>query len=1202
MIIAIVIGISKYEDSNWENLPGARADALLFTQFLCNSGIEKENIHIFLDTNNLQETLSSCFKKLKEIQEPFKIIFYYCGHGYRSPLPDPKSYLLCNQWALSLDLLLSDICSLNADEFYLFMDACHLRINSFVNPAIKTSSKTFFCLLSSGIDKSYEDKQKPSGYFTSALIKALYEIKEQDNTPTALLEKICYELKIQDLPLPEMYNIGTSRLNLFPERKDLDKFSLLDLPIEIFNHIHQADFRRSLSALIACGKYFEKEKFCAAYDLSDEMITSLETMGLILPTDSGWIPHECLCALAESENIPLHPKMAIHYWASQMQSSDYALQAAESLIQTIKCFGLQKEMDSFLLKAFKVLKSYRDEKRPLLLESMEIYLASGTFSKSACYLADILQEMGEIEKARTLRALSYQKRIQWEVTIAAAILLFLAAIFYFSQKDEKNFVSIPSKYSNFVGRDEILHTLNKALVKPHQGLSTVVLHGEGGIGKSETAITFANNHQNDFSLIYWIDLGSKESYQKNYCSLAEYLNIPTVPALSFEKMKQKIDSALENHLFKKPWLLIYDNADSSIELPKKGNGRILITTRNKDLWTSDLAIPVPLFSQPMAKELYYKVIGKNESIQSWDKVSKNLGFFPVALDQVLHYIKESPHLSLENYNTFLEENKIAVLQHQSSLTRYPQNWIAMCHKNLEDLHANYPHAYEWLQICSLLYPDKIPMRWVDIWAKQQGYPKETVQLKADQILRTLTNLGYISCDKKNETFSLHRLKQQLVQESKDSLSFTQKTLEFLIEQVKNIEYYDQLEEIDLSNDDLSHWEINASWILENSKDQILESEKGIKLLNVLGNCKSLKGEWRQSITLYQKSLILQEKIYSNKYNPNAIFTLTDLGYCYFCLGNYDRAEELYMQATTLAQAIYQNAPSPCLAHCYTSLTMLYQWKCENARAFEYCKKSLEILKAYYGSKENRQICESLKWLGAIYLNSGNNKEALQYTLDALAMNKSITHSKPNLQLCYILGNLGCIYRELGNVDKALEIHLEVLKINKLGKLKILAPLLVLEQIAREYNLQKNYKKARFYLDFATKQFDECFSDHVCLNALFILNDYGTYYLGTKNPKKAIEYFNESLQKSELIIKNKNHNIYYLCYRGLGKSYLALGDFEKGTQLLEEALNISETIWTNKAQTLIPILEDLGNAYQKQAPEKSKKYFSWIQEIKAQKAI
>lgn len=81
-------------------------------------------------------------------------------------------------------------------------------------------------------------------------------------------------------------------------------------------------------------------------------------------------------------------------------------------------------------------------------------------------------------------------------------------------------VDLPQKHPDFMGRTLELAQLKEKLFGPLVGgrVNLIVLYGEGGIGKTELAIAFANDHLNKFSLIAWLDGRSKESLIHSYAS------------------------------------------------------------------------------------------------------------------------------------------------------------------------------------------------------------------------------------------------------------------------------------------------------------------------------------------------------------------------------------------------------------------------------------------------------------------------------------------------------------------------------------------------------------------------------------------------------------------------------------------------------------------------------------------------------------
>ena len=134
-----------------------------------------------------------------------------------------------------------------------------------------------------------------------------------------------------------------------------------------------------------------------------------------------------------------------------------------------------------------------------------------------------------------------------------------------------------------------------------------VLHGLGGIGKTQLAIEFARKNQKNYSSIFWIDGSSKEKLKQSIANLANQL--PSHQLLERAKLyaqepHEELDGAVEDVLLwfsqslNERWLLIYDNVDQDFSpgtsdlqafnlreyLPEADQGSVLITSRLTNLW------------------------------------------------------------------------------------------------------------------------------------------------------------------------------------------------------------------------------------------------------------------------------------------------------------------------------------------------------------------------------------------------------------------------------------------------------------------------------------------------------------------------------------------------------------------------------------------------------------------------------------------
>jgi ATP-dependent protease HslVU (ClpYQ) ATPase subunit len=179
-----------------------------------------------------------------------------------------------------------------------------------------------------------------------------------------------------------------------------------------------------------------------------------------------------------------------------------------------------------------------------------------------------------------------------------------------------------------VGRNEDLRTL-RSLLQPSASTlrKVIVLHGLGGIGKTQLAIRFARLHQTDFSAIFWLNGKTKETLLR---SLADLLyKLPGVNRTADLKTEDEIEQAARKVLqwLATPnncrWLLIFDNIDkySATEqpaderydvtkfFPSADYGSIIITTRIPQLAEVGQSYPVETLQASEAVTLLSKTAG-----------------------------------------------------------------------------------------------------------------------------------------------------------------------------------------------------------------------------------------------------------------------------------------------------------------------------------------------------------------------------------------------------------------------------------------------------------------------------------------------------------------------------------------------------------------------------------------------------------------
>jgi hypothetical protein len=129
----------------------------------------------------------------------------------------------------------------------------------------------------------------------------------------------------------------------------------------------------------------------------------------------------------------------------------------------------------------------------------------------------------------------------------------------------------------------------------------VVVHGLGGIGKTQLAVEFARKHHHRFSAVFWLDGSSEASLKQSFVDMAQRL---LRSELTVEGAAQLSDATVEADVAVREcerwlsissnahWLLLIDNVDRDHRdrddlqaynvqsyLPHADHGSILITSR-----------------------------------------------------------------------------------------------------------------------------------------------------------------------------------------------------------------------------------------------------------------------------------------------------------------------------------------------------------------------------------------------------------------------------------------------------------------------------------------------------------------------------------------------------------------------------------------------------------------------------------------------
>jgi hypothetical protein len=165
-------------------------------------------------------------------------------------------------------------------------------------------------------------------------------------------------------------------------------------------------------------------------------------------------------------------------------------------------------------------------------------------------------------------------------------------------------LSTVSDIENFVAREDELRNIHKGL-SGDGSRHTVVLHGLGGIGKTQLAIAYTKRHKDNYSAIFWLNIKDEDSLKQSFAKVARQIlrEYPSASRLSSVDIEGGLDEVIDavKAWLSLPnntrWLMIYDNYDNlksaknadpaAVDirqfLPESYQGSVIITTRSSEV-------------------------------------------------------------------------------------------------------------------------------------------------------------------------------------------------------------------------------------------------------------------------------------------------------------------------------------------------------------------------------------------------------------------------------------------------------------------------------------------------------------------------------------------------------------------------------------------------------------------------------------------
>ncbi|KAI1317875.1 hypothetical protein F5Y16DRAFT_414554 [Xylariaceae sp. FL0255] len=584
----------------------------------------------------------------------------------------------------------------------------------------------------------------------------------------------------------------------------------------------------------------------------------------------------------------------------------------------------------------------------------------------------------------------------------------------------------------------------------------VVLHGLGGIGKTQIAVAYAKRYRNEYSAIFWLNIKDETSIQQSFTKLARQIllqhpDASYVKALDLQQDQEKVVDAVKAWLSlpgNTRWLLIYDNYDNpklsnntkdtginiSQFIPEAYQGSIIVTTRLSQV---DIGHRI----QVRKLELLHDSLKNIATTSGRDGLDTD-----ISAKRLVEELDGLP-LALATAGTYLRRVSISLIDY---LRHYKESWVR--------LHTNTPNlgSYQDRTLCStwqLSYvqiqaQDRLAaylLQWwayfnnEDIWfellqAANTNDPawihELTDELNFNQAVGTLHNYGFIEPHVSTPNsigsrgYSMHACVHSwtIAMLNKDPEgSLARATVACVAAKAP-------------SQDEHQFWSLQNRLLSHATKcsDIKLDSDEGIEwAFHNLGLLYADQGKLEEAEAMYARALRGYEKAWGPEHT-STLDTINNLGLLYANQGKLAEAEAMYARALRGHEKAWGPEHTSTL-DTINNLGNLYadQGKLEEAEAM-YARALRGKEKAW--GPEHTSTLDTVNNLGTLYKNQGKLDEAEAMYARALRGYEKAWGPEHTSTLDTV-NNLGNLYADQGKLDEAEAMYARALR----GKEKAWGP-------------------------------------------------------------------------------------------------------------------------------------------------------------------
>jgi tetratricopeptide (TPR) repeat protein len=545
-------------------------------------------------------------------------------------------------------------------------------------------------------------------------------------------------------------------------------------------------------------------------------------------------------------------------------------------------------------------------------------------------------------------------------------------------------------------------------------LHSVVVHGLGGVGKTELVLKCAWEYGSEYDLVWWVQAGTPVSAVNDLIDLAKALNLPE--RANHDETVLSLWSALRQ---RDRWLLILDDADDPAVLrntywPHINRGHILVTSRTASGWERLTTRNVQL--KPLTPEEAEEFLTRHIPEASTDRgttrqVAQDLGYLPLTLAQAVTFIRESGSTVGVFHDLLREQFDKAVQASQRKTNEVAGGYSLILMLSAQN---KAPATRDLLQLLSMFYstniPRKIVTRHYDVLPAQLRTAMAD-ELTESKTVRELSRFSLIEAF--TDRFNVHSVVQATVRSAMtpDEIRLWSGVAVRLLRRA-----------FPRDPEEPSAWSACAFLMPHvQAVTRIVDrygglEERNAHLLLLAGIYLHGRCDWRQAQDYLERAWKIRTRLYGDD-SLRAAECLFHLGRSQFPLAQLDEARKSVREALEIRQQRLE--PShPLIAGALIHLAeIMREFATENEEAIAYTEQAERILREVGANEAG--VADTLLIRGTILRNAGRLREALEAQQASLEINEQVRASGPSsLEAAVNHSNIGVIQRDFGRWDVA----------------------------------------------------------------------------------------------------------------------------------------------------------------------------------------